>query len=280
LDTIDSFLARPDVQFIKADAGDTAGLVRLFRERGPFDTVFHMAANSDIQKSAADPRIEFRNTFMTTFSVLEAMRANGTDKLVFCSTSAIYGDKGGAKVAEASGPYLPISYYGGAKLACEGFISAYAHMNDLTASILRFPNVVGDNATHGVIYDFIKRLKDDPTKLKVLGDGKQRKPYLYVKDLIEAILLVSEKAKQGVGIYNIGVDTNTSVGRIAAIVIEEMGLSDVKLEYTGGKAGWKGDVPLFDYDFTKVAALGWQAHRSSDEAVRMAARAILEQWKP
>ena len=262
--------------FEQCDFSQADPVGSVFRRHGPFDAVFHLAANSDIERSSRNPGIEFEKTFMTTYRVLEAMREYGCKEIVFCSTSAIYGDKDGIAVAESIGPYLPISYYGGAKLACEGFISAYAHMNDMRAVILRFPNVVGDNATHGVILDFVRRLKAEPGELRILGDGNQEKPYLYVKDLVAAILYVRRFAVEPVAVYNIGAESRTKVRDIARIVIEEMGLEDVRLVYTGGKAGWKGDVSRFGYDLSKIHALGWKATTSSDEAVRLAARKILE----
>jgi UDP-glucose 4-epimerase len=263
-----------DCDFSQADVVDS-----IFERHGPFDTVFHLASNSDIERSSRNPIIEYEKTFMTTYRTLEAMREYGAKEIVFCSTSAVYGDRGGIEVDESQGPYLPVSYYGGAKLASEGFISAYAHMNGIRAVILRLPNVVGDNATHGVILDFIKRLKADPGELRILGDGNQEKPYLYVKDLVDAILYVRRFAPEPVAVYNVGAESRTKVRDIARIVIEEMGLKDVKLAYTGGRAGRKGDVPRFGYNSAKIRALGWKASKSSDEAVRLAARKILGQWK-
>jgi UDP-glucose 4-epimerase len=263
----------------KLDIGREGAAESVFAEGGPFDAVFHLAANSDIERSSKNPVIEYERTFMTTYRILEAMRLNGCKELVFCSTSAIYGDKSGRETAESDGPYLPISYYGGAKLASEGFISAYAHMNDMKAVVPRFPNVVGEHATHGVIYDFIKRLRENPRELRILGNGEQEKPYLYVKDLVDAILTIRSKAPERVAIYNIGAESRTKVKDIARIVVEEMGLKGVQFKFTGGVGGWKGDVPKFGYDLTRLHDLGWKAQHSSDEAVRLAARGILEDLK-
>ena len=162
----------------------------------------------------------------------------------------------------------PISYYGGAKLGSEGLISAYSYMNDMDVLIFRFPNVIGPRLTHGVIFDFIKRLKKDSSKLLILGDGTQTKPYLYVFDLIEAIMKFKNIGK-GVTLYNVGVDTATSVTRIAEIVCQKMGVSNVSFEYTGGQGGWKGDVPKFQYDLSKIHTAGWTAKYTSDEAVAL-----------
>ena len=231
------------------------------------DCVFHLAANSDIQQGAADPDIDLNRTFMTTYKVLEAMRLNGVKDLVFSSTSAIYGEKQQA-VSEDEGPLQPISQYGAAKLCSESYISAYCHNFGVRAWICRFPNVVGDRSTHGVIYDFVRKLRKDPTTLEVLGDGKQHKPYIYVKDLVSGILFCWENSNGTLNVYNLGVDSETTVTEIAEIVVHEMGLKDVKLVYTGGDRGWKGDVPFFAYDLGKVHALGWSASRTSNEAVQ------------
>ena len=195
------------------------------------------------------------------------MRLHNVKKMFFASTSAVYGNKD-TLLNENTASLAPISYYGGAKLGSEGLISAYAYMNDMDILIFRFPNVIGPRLTHGVIFDFIKRLKKDSNKLLILGDGIQTKPYLYVFDLIEAIMKFKNIGK-GVTLYNVGVDTATSVTRIAEIVCQKMGLSNVSFEYTGGKGGWKGDVPKFQYDLNKIHTAGWTAKHTSDEAVAL-----------
>jgi UDP-glucose 4-epimerase len=236
------------------------------------DRAYHLAANSDIQKGGKDPSIDRRDTFETTAAVLDAMRKYEVKELLFASTSAVYGDKQGA-LKEDTGDLRPVSYYGAAKLASEAFISAYAAMNGLAANIIRFPNVVGSRLTHGAVFDFIAKLRRNPKELEILGDGKQDKPYIYVADLIDAML--SMKYAPGVEIFNAGVDTSTTVRRIADIVCEEMGLRDVEYKFTGGAAGWLGDVPKFKYDLSKIHAFGWTAKHTSDEAVRLAARASI-----
>lgn len=263
------------IKFIEADFSVMEDVNKVFEEY-KFDIVFHLAANSDIQASEKNPSRDFKNTFLTTFNILENMRIHNVKKLFFASTSAIYGDKADINIHENIGPLFPISYYGGAKLASEGFISSYCHMNDIQCWVFRFPNVVGGKSTHGVIYDFVRKLKANPEELTILGDGSQIKPYLYVEDLIEAIFYIWENAKDKLNYFNIGVDTQTSVTRIAEIIIEEMGLQNVKKTYTGGKIGWKGDVPKFSYDLSKIHQLGWKAKHTSDEAVRLAARRIIK----
>lgn len=259
-------LTNPRYVFYQYDLNNMEFLNQVFDKEKP-DYVFHLAANSDIQASAQNPIIEYQNTYSTTFNLLEAMRLHNVKKMFFASTSAVYGNKD-ALLNENTASLAPISYYGGAKLGSEGLISAYAYMNDMDILIFRFPNVIGPRLTHGVIFDFIKRLKKDSNKLLILGDGIQTKPYLYVFDLIEAIMKFKNIGK-GVTLYNVGVDTATSVTRIAEIVCQKMGLSNVSFEYTGGKGGWKGDVPKFQYDLNKIHTAGWTAKHTSDEAVAL-----------
>ena len=216
---------------------------------------------------------------MTTYTVLEYMRRENIKNLFFSSTSAIYGDKK-ELLTEVTGDLHPISYYGGAKYASEGFISSYSFMNDFNTVIFRFPNVIGPNLTHGVIFDFVKKLQKNPNELEILGDGTQTKPYLYVLDLVDAIVkfTLDIEMKKGVEIYNAGVETATSVTTIADIVCEELGYENVEYKYTGGNVGWKGDVPKFQYDLTKIHNAGWQAHHTSDESVRETAKYIKEHY--
>lgn len=255
-------------EFYEFDICNTKKLAEVFKNC-KFDRVYHLAANSDIQKGGKAPDIDFHNTFLTTVSLLDAMRNHGVNELLFSSTSAVYGDKR-EPLRENIGDLRPVSYYGAAKLASEAFISAYAAMNDLKVRIIRFPNVVGPRLTHGVIFDFIAKLSKNPKELEILGDGRQDKPYIYVADLIEALL--SMKYSNGVEIFNVGVDSTTTVRRIADIVCEEMGLQDVEYKFTGGASGWLGDVPRFQYDLSKIHAFGWKAKHTSDEAVKLAAR--------
>lgn len=259
---------------IEGDATDKDTLDQIFKEH-EVDYVFHLAANSDIQASAKDPEVEYRNTYTTTFRLLSAMREYEVKRLFFASTSAVYGDKRDVELDENTPNLSPISYYGAAKLGSEALISAFTYMNDMSSLVFRFPNVIGPHLTHGVIYDFMKRLSDNPNELRILGDGNQTKPYIYVDDLVDAILFLMD-VPQGVTLYNIGVDGATSVRTIADIVCEEMGLSDVKYRFTGGEGGWKGDVPRFKYCIDKVHAAGWKAKYDSDEAVRMTVRKVLK----
>lgn len=258
--------------FVKMELADEAAVDALFSEQH-FDVVYHLAANSDIQKGGKEPGIDFNDTLLTTRTLLEAMRKFKVDKLFFASTSAVYGEMPDVTLTEVTGGLMPVSYYGGAKLASEALISSYVSMCDMSVVIFRFPNVIGPRLTHGVIYDFIRKLKNDSTQLEILGDGTQCKPYIYVLDLVEAIRMLTKEWKLGEEVYNLSVNSDgTTVTRIAEIVTEEMGLENVTFNYTGGDRGWKGDVPRFAYDISKVLATGWQPKHTSDEAVRQSVK--------
>jgi UDP-glucose 4-epimerase len=263
----------PNFVLYEQDICDLEAMNKIFSAE-KFDYVYHLAANSDIQASADKPLTEYQSTFTTTFNLLECMRRHQVKKLFFASTSAVYGDKTGIMLKEDT-PYLaPISYYGAAKLGSEVLISAFAHMNDIDALVFRFPNVIGPRLTHGVIFDFVKRLKQDPSHLRILGDGTQSKPYMHVYDLIDGIMRFSNTGK-GVTLFNIGVKGTTSVTNIADIICERMGLSGIPYEYTGGNIGWKGGVPTFQYDLSKIHSAGWSAKWSSDEAVALTVQEVI-----
>ncbi|MDR3133383.1 MAG: NAD-dependent epimerase/dehydratase family protein [Prevotellaceae bacterium] len=262
--------------FCKGDILDAAFFEALFVDNR-FDVVFHLAANSDIQKGGNDPMVDYELTFRTTFNVLQCMRKYGVAQLVFASTSAIYGETTDL-LWENYGPLRPVSNYGAAKLASEAYITAFAASYGIRAWITRFPNVVGERFTHGVIYDFIRKLKNNPHELTVLGNGEQIKPYMYVKDLVRGIMYVWENSHEPVNVYNLGVDSRTKVKDIARMVIEELGLQ-AHIVYTGGDRGWVGDVPEFKYDLSKIHLLGWQAQHTSDEAVSLAIKKAIEYSK-
>lgn len=272
-DNIAHLRGNPHFKFYEQDLTDLDRMLEIFRAE-QVEYVFHLAANSDIQASAQSPMIEYKNTYSTTFILLECMRLCGVKKLFFASTSAVYGEQMGAEVSEEAVALKPISYYGGAKLGSEGIISSFAYMNDMSVLVFRFPNVIGPRLTHGVIFDFVKRLKEDPSHLRILGDGRQSKPYIYVLDLVDAIMRFKD-AEKGVTLYNVGVETQTSVTRIAEIVCEKMGLTGIPFEYTGGRGGWKGDVPVFAYNLDKIHATGWNASMTSDEAVAKTVEMVL-----
>lgn len=261
-------------KFYEMELADQDNVDKLFGDN-KIDIVYHMAANSDIQKSANDTSIDFNDTLLTTRVLLESMRKNNVKNIFFASTSAVYGEMPDIVLNEETGGLKPVSYYGGAKLASEALISSYVSMCDMNAVIFRFPNVIGPRLTHGVVYDFVKKLRNNPKELLILGNGTQCKPYIYVTDLVNAIVKLTEQFEPGLDVFNISVmSEGTSVTHIAEIVVDVLGLSDVEFKYTGGDRGWKGDVPRFKYDISKVLATGWKPEYTSDEAVRKAAQSL------
>lgn len=268
---VEQLMNHPAFRLYEADAADRKALDGIFRKEEP-GQVFHLAANSDIQASARNPEVEYRNTYTTTFQILSCMREYGVRKLFFASTSAVYGNRGEELLDENTPGLTPVSYYGAAKLGSEALVSAFSYMNDMDALVFRFPNVIGPRLTHGVVFDFIHRLEQDGKNLRILGDGRQTKPYIYVTDLVRAIMQFKDTGEHGLTLYNVGVEGATSVTAIADIVCEEMGLKDVAYHYTGGEGGWKGDVPRFRYCTDKIYQAGWKARYTSDEAVRETVR--------
>lgn len=272
IENIEHLKDNSNFKYTREDLNNLAAMRYIFREG--FDMVYHLAANSDIQKGGKDPNVDLQRTFMTTYNVLQMLKDYGIKKFFFASTSAIYGETYDV-LNEDYGPLKPVSNYGAGKLASEAFISAFSSTYDIQTWITRFPNVVGERFTHGVIYDFIHKLRANPNELEVLGNGEQCKPYVYVKDLVEAILYVIDHADEKYNVYMIGSDSRTKVKEIAAMVIEKMGLN-AKIRYTGGDRGWVGDVPEFRYDLTKINKLGWTAPHNSNESVRLAIQKALD----
>ncbi len=240
------------------------------------DFVFHFAANADISKAMTQTDLDVKLTIVATYNLLEAMRLAGVGKIVYSSGSGVYGDVGTTETAEDFGPLLPISLYGASKLGAEGLISAFSHMFDMQAWIFRFANVIGGRQTHGVILDFINKLKADPTRLEILGNGKQSKSYIHVTDIMDAIFFVVECGSERVNLFNIATVDYITVREIAERVMAEMRLSGVKLSFSASDRGWKGDVPVVRFDLDKIHSLGWKAKHSSREAVDRTIREILE----
>ncbi|NLV27343.1 MAG: NAD-dependent epimerase/dehydratase family protein [Methanomicrobiales archaeon] len=239
------------------------------------DRVYHLAADPDVRESAFSPDKQLNNTIITTHRVLEAMRKSGVREIVFTSTSTVYGEAVIIPTPESYTPLEPVSVYGASKLACEALISAYAHSFSMRAWSFRFANIIGARSGHGVITDFIRKLKENPAELEILGDGKQTKSYLEVGECIQAILFVADHTNNVVNTYNIGSEDWISVTDIADIVTEEMGLSP-EYRFTGGSRGWVGDVPKMQLDITRLKDLGYIPGINSRESVRVAVRATLE----
>jgi UDP-glucose 4-epimerase len=236
------------------------------------DLVVHFAANPDIAKAVKQPDIDFWEGTYLTQNILEAMRINKVPNMLYTSGSGVYGEVPGQAFSESFGPCFPISTYGASKLACEALISSYSYMFSIKARGFRFANVVGPRQTHGVGYDFIRRLREDPSCLRILGDGTQSKSYIHVDDVIRAMLLVYEngqKSENLFDVFNVATDDYITVTEIANVACEAAGLNskDVIYQYTGGDRGWKGDVPQVLFNVEKIKTLGWSAQRNSRQAI-------------
>jgi len=273
-------LRHPSFSFEKVDLADLAayrhGLSHVHAS-SPVSEVWHLAANSDIPAGIADANIDLRDTLMTTFNTVELMKELKIGKLAFASSSAVYGDHGDRLLAEDSGPLFPISNYGAMKLASEGVISAALESHLERAYIFRFPNVIGVPATHGAIYDFVHKLRASPKRLDVLGDGSQRKSYLHVDDLVDAMLFIRANTAERLACFNVGAaDEGVTVRFIAeqAVAAASPGAS---IQYGRGNKGWVGDVPKFAYSVAKLKALGWRPRLDSAQAVRKAVKQIAAQ---
>ncbi len=239
------------------------------------DFVWHLGANTNIPDGVKDPSLDLKNCVIATCNVLEAMRANGVKKLAFASSGAVYGEIGKTLAAESAGPLLPLSLYAAGKLSCEAFIAAYCYLYGLQAWLFRYGNVIGARMGHGVIFDFVRKLRANPEELVILGDGQQEKNYFLVDECIDGMEYIISHTKAPCAIFNLGADTTSNVQTIARIVIEEMGLKDVKIRFKGGEGGWPGDQPKVYLDTSKVRNLGWRPRHTSDEAVRTAVRRLL-----
>ena len=236
------------------------------------DVVFHLAANPDVRSGAENTRVHTEQNTVATNVLLDAAHDAGVETFAFASTSTVYGEAP-RPTPETHGPLEPISLYGASKLACEGLCTAYQGTFGLDAYVYRFANVVGGRG-HGVVPDFVDKLREDPTTLEILGDGRQRKSYTHVSDCIDAMVHVVESDACDETFYNIGTHDTVSVTRIAEVVSEVMDLSPT-FEYTGGERGWKGDVPRMRLDIEKLVSTGWEPAMDSEESVRRTAKDLV-----
>jgi UDP-glucose 4-epimerase len=253
----------------KSIMGNLADLETAKKNIKNFDVVFHLAANFSVPISTDKPFFDFNNTFLTTLNTLEAMRLNDIPKIVFTSSSVVYGEQKTFPIKE-NADLKPVSNYGAAKVASEAYIHSYCKLYGIEGLILRLANILGPRSNHGIVPDFVKKLNEDSSKLLILGDGKQRKSYLHISDCISAMLLTAEKFK-GFDIYNIGSEEWMFVSKITEIICSEMHVSP-KLEYTGGRIGWKGDVPEFLLDIEKLKGLGWAPKHTTEQAIQETVR--------
>lgn len=261
---------------VRADLKDKEAVTSAMRG---CDTVFHLAANPDIAKAVTQPDIDFWEGTYLAQNVVEAMRVTGAQRLLYTSGSGVYGENADVAFREDYGPCVPISTYGASKLACEALFAAYAHMFDITVHAFRFANVVGARQTHGVGYDFVRRLAADPTRLRILGDGTQSKSYIHVDDVLDAIFTADVRCPDRYSVFNVATNDYITVNEIAELAVEVMGLprDSVRLEHTGGDRGWKGDVPIVRFDCARIRALGWRCQRTSVQAMRDSMAAMREE---
>ena len=263
------------INIVKADIKETDKLTSAIKSA---DVVYHFASNPDISKAMTQPDIDFWEGTYLTNNILEAMRISGVKNLIYASGSGVYGDTGFLETPEDYSPQLPISTYGASKLSCEALICSYCYMFDMNAAAFRFANVVGPNQTHGVGYDFIKKLLKDNSSLSILGDGTQSKSYIYVTDIINAIRTVETKFLKDYSYFNVSTEDFISVKEIADLTIEVMELNPgkVKFIFTGGNRGWKGDVPVVRLNSDKIRKLGWSNKHTSSQAIQLSLSSIYE----
>jgi UDP-glucose 4-epimerase len=260
--------SHPSFHFLETDLSNLDSLREILASF-EIDTVWHMVANSDIGAGVADPNVDLKDTFLSTFNVLVAMRAAGIKKLAFASTSAVYGVHDQV-LEENIGPLFPISNYGAMKLASEALISAAVESYLERAWIFRFPNVIGPRATHGIIFDLLTKLARKPADLEVLGDGTQQKPYLHVSELVEAMLWIYEHASDALNWFNIGPPDEGATVKEIAEAVQRQAAPTTPIRFTGGNKGWVGDVPKFRYSIEKLKRLGWSPQLTSGQAVKRA----------
>ena len=281
LKNLTHLLDNPNFTFVKADLTKLPDAFNVIEQ--DCDAVFHLAAHPDVRIGSSDTKIDFDNNLLATYNLLEKIRKSRTcKKMIFTSTSTVYGDAEQIPTPEDYGPLIPISLYGASKLACESLISGYSHMFGFKSAILRLANIIGPTSNHGVIFDFVRKLRLNPHFLEVLGDGKQNKSYLHIEDCIRAILLayqsLDHKDKKNIQIFNVGSEDRIEVSAIAHIIAQEMELDDLEIysrSMVNGGKGWSGDVKYMQLDTSKIKALGWKAEQQSEKAIRKTVRKLL-----
>jgi UDP-glucose 4-epimerase len=259
-------LADERLRVVRADVGDLAALTAAVADH---NLVIHLASNPDIAKAMTSPRIDFDEGTALTFHVAEAARLAGVGEILYASGSGVYGDLGELEITEDHGPLAPSSTYGASKLAGEALLSSYAAMFGIAATAFRFGNVVGPRQTHGVGFDFVRRLRRKPEVLEILGDGRQSKSYVYVEDVVNAILMMRSTREKQFEAFNVATGDYITVTEIALLALQVLGLTEdaTELRYAGGDRGWKGDVPIVRLSTDRIRARGWTCGHTSKEAL-------------
>jgi UDP-glucose 4-epimerase len=267
-------LSDPRLEVVRGAVGDLDTLTRSIADH---DVVIHLASNPDIARAATEPEIDFYEGTLLTNNVVEAMRRANVPRLLYASGSGVYGDLGELEATEDQGPLIPVSTYGASKLSGEVLIASYCFMFGLSARAFRFGNVVGARQTHGVGFDFVRRLNADPTRLRILGDGKQSKSYIHVSDVVSAVLHANVHEKEIFQVFNVATGDYITVNEIADLAVEIVGLKTPPVfEHTGGNRGWKGDVPVVRLNTQRIQGLGWRCKMSTREALKASILSLYE----
>jgi UDP-glucose 4-epimerase len=281
IENIEPFSDNPLLTFVKEDLKKPVRIGSVVKES---DAIFHFAANPEVRTGETEPRTHFEENVLATFNLLEAIRKAGAPKIIiFASTSTVYGEASRIPTPENYGPLIPISTYGASKLASEALIMGYAYTFNHMALILRLANIIGPRSTHGVIVDFIRKIRADPSRLEILGDGTQEKSYLHVKDCVDAVLRLTTKLSEdnkAVDVFNIGSKDAVSVREIAEVVAQTLGKSRITYDFTGGVdggRGWKGDVKKMRLSIDKLLQTGWKPKYGSKRAVELAAQVLIKE---
>ncbi|HKQ21407.1 MAG TPA: GDP-mannose 4,6-dehydratase [Nitrososphaeraceae archaeon] len=277
LENITNWRSKSNFDFIEADMLDDRSLEKAVNN---CTIVFHLAANSDVAVGEKNTKIDFEQNVISTYNLLEAMRKSQECKrVIFASTSAIYGESHKIPISENYSPLKPISLYGSSKLACESLISGYCHMFNIAGTIARLANITGSTSQQGVIYDFISKLLSDPNHLDILGNGEQNKSYLHISDCIDAMVTLFETQEKEIpAIFNVGSDDKITVSGIADMLIQELGLRNVERNYIDNHngRGWTGDIKEFLLDSSKIKNLGWNPKYNSKDAIIQTVRDFLK----
>ncbi|MFH1586987.1 MAG: NAD-dependent epimerase/dehydratase family protein [Candidatus Diapherotrites archaeon] len=273
---IEEGLKRQNVEFIEADLSDLEKTVQFVKDA---DVVYNLVANADIRGGTANTGIDLKYNLITAYNILEAMRRADIGRLVFFSSSGVYGEPNVIPTPENYSPMLPCSLYGASKIAGEAYVSAFGNSFGINSRIVRLVNIVGKNGTHGVIGDFIEKLEKNSNQMEILGDGNQLKSFLHISDCLDAVDAVVSNSDKSIDTYNIANDDWIDVKSIADIVAKAMGLEDVKYSFTGGERGWIGDAPKVRLSIEKINKIGWKPKFNSRQSVEMAAKEMIESRK-